>query len=291
MFHYFLTGDRASRDAAVGLGQWVLDMDDGGLTPWRWLAAGPTGLASQTRGEYGPGRGAGHSILACLVAHRLTREARYLKKAEDLIKRTVHPRDDVAGRDLLDAEQRWSYTVFLQAVGAFLQWKAECGEVDESYGYARLSLLHYARWMLVHERPYLDHPEGLEYPTETWAAQDMRKADVFLWAALHAEGTERQSFLERARWFFNYAVATLTASATRYYTRPLVLLLANGTRHAWFAEHAGDLPEPPSRSDVPSLPAPSPFEPQKTRAIRRARWIIAIGLAAAILSGVASVML
>ena len=30
-----------------------------------------------------------------------------------------------------------------------------------------------------HERPYLDQPERLEYPTETWAAQDMRKSEVF----------------------------------------------------------------------------------------------------------------
>ena len=41
--------------------------------------------------------------------------------------------------------------------------------------YAREVLLNYAHWMVEHERPYLERPEKLEYPNETWAAQDIRK--------------------------------------------------------------------------------------------------------------------
>src|SRR4029453_3378944 len=47
MLHYFLTGDAASRDAAIGLGQWVLDMEDGSRTPFRWLGAGATRPATR----------------------------------------------------------------------------------------------------------------------------------------------------------------------------------------------------------------------------------------------------
>ena len=56
-------------------------------------------------------------------------------------------------------------------------------------------MLHYARWMAGHERPYLDRPEILEFPTETWDAQDMRKSEVFDLAALHAASAfERAQF-------------------------------------------------------------------------------------------------
>ena len=34
-----------------------------------------------------------------------------------------------------------------------------------------------------HERPTLNHPENLEYVTNTWAAQDFRKANVLRIAA------------------------------------------------------------------------------------------------------------
>ena len=69
--------------------------------------------------------------------------------------------------------------MFLQALGRWLGEKVERGELDNVRVRAAESLLHYARWMAVHEYPYLDKPEKLEFPTETWAAQDIRKSDVF----------------------------------------------------------------------------------------------------------------
>ena len=114
--------------------------------------------ATQSPDYHGPGRGAGHSIKALLDGHRLTGERRFLDKAEQLIRRCVHPADDIDRLDLLDAERRWLYTVFLQALGKYLDDKTERGEIDAMYAYARAALLHYARWMAQHERPYLDQP-------------------------------------------------------------------------------------------------------------------------------------
>jgi YetA-like protein len=228
--HWLLTGDAESRATAIGLAAWVIAMDDGRKTVLRWLDPSPTGLASATQSPsyHGPGRGAGHSIMALLDGHRLTGEARFLLKAEELIRRCIHPADDIAARELLDAERRWSYVVFLQAVGRYLEHKAERGEVDEAYAYARASLLHYARWMADHEYPYLEKPQILEYPTETWAAQDIRKSDVFSYAAQHARGEDRARFLERAAFFFDASVSTLAGLETRTLARPVVLLLSNG---------------------------------------------------------------
>ena len=37
MAHYFLTGDHRSRDAVVQLADWVITMDDGSKSPFRWI--------------------------------------------------------------------------------------------------------------------------------------------------------------------------------------------------------------------------------------------------------------
>ena len=278
MLHYFMTGSRQSRDAAIGLARWVIDMDDGRLTPFRWVAGGATGLASATgtMTYHGPGRGAANSVLACLVALRLTGDAVYLAKVEELIRRCVHPEQDLEALTLLDVERRWYYTVFLQALGFYLTVKEERGEIDASFAYARASLLHYARWMADHERPYLSQPDALEFPNETWPSQDIRKAEVFEWAAIHASGADRQRFQERARFFFEYSTSTLLESPGRFYTRPLILLLTNGVRYAWLTAKAGALPDP-IQAPVLSFPAPASFEPQKVRAMRRLKLLIVAG--------------
>jgi hypothetical protein len=281
MLHYFITGDLASRDAAVDLGRWVIRMDDGRRTMFRWLAGGPTGLASATGAAtyHGPGRGAANSILACLVAYQLTGDQLFISKTEELIRRCITPQDDLEALNLRDVERRWYYTVFLQSLGTYLAHKQERLEFDDMFGYAQASLLHYARWMSEHERPYLDRPEILEFPTETWAAQDMRKSEVFLWAALHSEGAERAAFVERARLYFRYSVGTLTKMPGHRFTRPIVLMLSNGVRQAWFDSHVQELP-PPARPSVESLGfCSNHFEPQKTRALRRVRWLVVAALA------------
>jgi len=269
--HYLLTGNEQSLEAAIGLGRWVMAMDDGATTPFAWIASGATGLASATctPDYHGPGRGAGHSINVLLDAHRLSGDHAFVEKAEELIRRCIHPKDDVEARQLLDAERRWSYTALLEALAKYLDYKVERNELDETYAYARASLLRYARWMLAREYPFLEKPEILEYPTETWAAQDMRKAEIFLLAARHAPDAERHAFLERARFFFEYSISALRRMPTRGCTRPVVLLLSHGFMYGYFLEHPGDrAPELPN--DMHDLNAPpSVFIPQKIRALER----------------------
>jgi hypothetical protein len=269
--HYLLTGDEQACEAAIGLGRWVIAMDDGATTPFAWVASGATGLASATYTPdyHGPGRGAGNSISVLLDAHRLSGDHAFMEKAEELIHRCIHPEDDVEARDLLDAERRWSYTALLEALARYLDYKAERDELDETYAYARASLLKYARWMLPHEYPFLEQPELLEYPTETWAAQDMRKAEIFLLASRHAPEAERPDLLQRARFFFEYSTSTLRRMPTRGCARPVVLLLSHGFMYGYFIEHPDDrAPEP--RVEVHDFGAPpSPFVPQKARALER----------------------
>ncbi|HTU91489.1 MAG TPA: hypothetical protein VMF69_15510 [Gemmataceae bacterium] len=279
LFHYYLTGNPASREAAVGLAQWVIDMDDGRKTIFRWLDKGYSGAASASRTPlyHGPGRGAANSIAALLDGHRLTQEATFLAKADQLIRRCIHPADDIAARDLLDPENRWFYIMFLQSLGRYLDYKVELGQLDYLYAYARASLLHYARWMAETEYPYLEKPEKLEYPTETWAAQDMRKSEVFKYAAKHAPSEERERLLERAEFFFRYSTNTLTGMKTRTLSRPVVLLLSYGFSQAYFQQHP-DVTAPPPAQEYLDFGTPEVFVPQKVRAKRRA--VLAAGVVA-----------
>jgi hypothetical protein len=288
MLYYFLTGDLRAREAAIGLGRWVIDLDDGTKTPLRWLSRCPTGLASATGSlrYHGPGRAPGNSIVSLLNAFRLTGAPEYLEKAEALIGRCVHPADDIPALNLLDADRRWFYTVFLQALGRYLDIKTERGEIDEAYAYAQATLLHYARWMADHEYPYLEKPQVLEFPTETWAAQDMRKSEVFKYAVKHARGAERERFLERSLFFFDYSVATLSKMQTSTFTRPVVLLLTNGYAHSYFQSHpAIASPLPAKRFDFGQ---PARFTPQKQVAVKR---LIAAAAVSALVAGAVSAYL
>ena len=102
-------------------------MDDGALTLLGVVDSGPTGLASKTVSldYHGPGRGAGNSINALLDAYTLSNDRRYAAKAEELIQRCIHPSDDIGTLGLDDPEYRWSYLVFLQVLGKYLDLKLE----------------------------------------------------------------------------------------------------------------------------------------------------------------------
>lgn len=236
LLYHYLSGDMEARSAVLELAEWVMRMDDGSLTLFSLVSSRPTGAASKTRSEgfHGPGRGAGNSINALLDAYALTRENRYLAKAQELIHRCIHPKDDIAAMRLDDPENRWSYLVFLQVLGKFLDLKSEWGEYDYTYHYARASLLHYARWMLIHERPYKDLLHRVEIPSETWPAHDVRKCHVLHLAAMHADASEAERLREKAVFFFHRCLTDLLSFDTAYLTRPMVLLCVYGFVNSFY---------------------------------------------------------
>src|SRR5690606_39525621 len=115
--------------------------------------------------------------------------------------------------------------------------KLERGERDAACSHALRSLRAFADWMTVHERPYFERRELLEYPTETWVAQDLRKADVFYWAARFSAGDDRARFVALAHRFFDYAMRTLPTMKGYWYSRPLTLVMTQGRSE----EHTSEL--------------------------------------------------
>jgi hypothetical protein len=270
LLHYhYLTGDPDAREAVIGLADWVIRMDDGRRTPFGRIDPGPTGLASQTGtpDNHGPGRGAGNSVNALLDAWLLTGGRRYLDEAEVLIRRCIHPEDDIPSRRLLNAEKHWSYPIFLAALARYLDLKAEARELDRMYAYARLSLVAYASWMLDHETPYLSRPEALEFPTETWAAQELRKANVLRLAAAHADEPLRSALLRRGEELADVAWSQLLGFESRNVARALTLMMSEGPLDESFRlRFPGPAPRP---SADHAFEPPETFVPQKARVLRR----------------------
>jgi len=237
--YYYLRGDETARETVIGLADWVLNMDNSSLYSLGFVDRRSTGLASSTasRDYHGPGRGAGNSINALLDGYLLTDEVQYLDKAEELIRRCIHPSDDIRKRNLDDPEHRWSYLVFLQSLGKYLDIKIDAKQIDFMYHYAQVSLLHYADWMLKHEVPYATVLHKVDIPTETWPAQDIRKSVVFDLAGKYASEAARRSFKHRAETFFESCIRDLRSFPTCALTRPVALLMNNAHVHAYFVSN------------------------------------------------------
>ncbi len=264
--HHLLTGDPWSREAGLQLADWVLRMDDGRRNVLGLADAGPTGAASQTYTPdyHGPGRGAGNSLNALCEAWRHTGEAKYLEAAEALILRCVHPTQALAALELLDAERRWSYVVFLKYLLKYLHMKETTNLLDAAWRYGRAALLHFARFMVAHEQPSTTHPERLEFVTETWPAQDLRKAQVVHGAAAYVEGDERRAFHTWAVRTFQVAFDELRGYPSASLCRPLVLTL-HPTMAETYARLHPDATAPADPTPDAPFPPAVPFVPQKGR--------------------------
>ncbi|SEA45000.1 hypothetical protein SAMN05660420_02099 [Desulfuromusa kysingii] len=235
--HYFQTGNFDFKEAVLQLAQWELVSLSG---PQTILAATKRFVDNVRLWRSNSGvtklfplypftRGTGNAITTCLDAFDVSGDETWLVQIEAILQRTLHPEDDITLRDLLNVEIGWSYTVLLNAVAKYLDKKLELEQLDDGFNHARLSLLHYANWMLENEYPYLNKPEILEYPNETWAAQDLRKSVILYHAARYSSDENQQDlFVQKASFFYDYAEQELKRHKTSRLTRPIALILQNG---------------------------------------------------------------
>ncbi len=283
LLYHLLTGDQRARSAVLSLANWVEAMDDGTqhmLAPFNRARTGHASSTSFTA-YHGPGRGAGNSINALVDAWQLTRDNRYLDKCHELIYRTIHPEDDVAARDLSNAESRWSYTVYLQSL---VRYDVIVGAAEPTMRtYIRASLVRYGRWMVQNEELYLDHPERLQYPTETWAAQDLRKGITLMLIANYVDADEGEAMFARGHTLLKGAREQLMAHPTRCFTRPAAIVLQQLPIEYFLRDVA---PQPGQANETiewseATWPAQTPFKSQKAQI--RAQMQSATGLCTTLL--------
>jgi hypothetical protein len=228
------------------------------------LCDSPTGRASCTTDTdyHGPGRGAGNAIGVLIDGWLASRQDRYIDFAESLIRRTIHPDDNIDTRDFNNFELRWSYTVYLQQLARYLLLTEGVQRPDTIREYAAASLLHYADWMVDNDRFYLDYPEQLEYPTETWAAQELRKGNVLYASSRYARGPQNERLKVRAKAIQDRAWTTLMNFTGRSFTRPIALVLQQGYIEAFFSTDT-TISDEPLCSTMPAVGPPRPFQTQR----------------------------
>ena len=231
-----MTGDPLAKDVVLELADYILDMDDGSKSILALFDEEPTGLASQTvdASYHKAGRGPGNCINCLIDAYRLSGQRKYFCKAEELIQRCIHPSDDIKALGLDEPEYRWSYLVFLQVLGKYIDYKYLLGETDYLFYYARDSLLHYAAWMSQNERPYKDVLHKVLLPTETWPAHDIRKCHVFHCAANYSIEDKRYGFARKAEYFYQRCLEDLQSFQTSLLARPLIILCVYGGVHDYY---------------------------------------------------------
>ena len=226
--HYLLTGYDLSRYSVGKITGWIENFYEGTETVSNLLLAIKNrkrkDLKNVLTGSYPLDRGTGNYIRALLDLFNLTGRQSLLDKAGVIIKHTATAGENIQARNLNDVENSWFYTVFLQSVAQFLLVKENQNQLDSTYHQAKDIYLHFADWMVLNEQPYLNKPEILEYPNITWAAQDVRKAHIFSWAA-HFAPTQQSKYLERYEFFMDYVTAALEKQHGNSHTRILSILM------------------------------------------------------------------
>ncbi|MBN1567572.1 MAG: hypothetical protein JXA73_06975 [Acidobacteria bacterium] len=243
--YFYMTGDPKAKQSVLDFASFIISNIDGPQMPigilkeiardiFYWLHKKIKPKVEAFGLLEGPGRASGNALSVLLDAHQLTRDKAYLFKAEYLIRCCIHPSDDLASKSLNDVNMRWPYTIFLQSLGKYLDIKAERGECDEMYFYGRQSLLHYAKWMLQNEVPFLDRREELDFPNHaTRAATDVRKACVLIEASRYCDQPLKISFRDKAREFFCRSIQDISTLDSSSYARPLAILMQNMDLPLW----------------------------------------------------------
>lgn len=236
LYHYLLTGSISSKNAVLELANWMVALHEGagGLLEQLFAIKSKDApkIRSLIKGEkvsphsYPFTRGTGNYITALLDAWLATNDGSWIKQAELVIKNTIHPHDDISSRNLLDAENNWSYLVLLESIAKYLHCKLEANSIDGEFQYALDAYCTYTRWIVKNEKLFLSESHNLEYPNDTWTAQDIRKA-MLLFKAMHFDPDMKDIYLKKAQEWLEHVVNKLYHSPEQHFARIKILLMLN----------------------------------------------------------------
>lgn len=241
LYHYFLTGSPASKEAVLKLARWMVATHEGTGGFLESLLAVKNKdipkLKALIKGQrvtthrYPFTRGTGNYLTALIDASIMEPGCDWLSKADTVISATIHPEDNIAKRNLLAVESGWSYLILLSAIARYLNEKRTVNQLDEAYQSAARSFVAYAEWMRDNEKPFLANTEQLEFPNDTWVAQDIRKAMLMLQAAEHVPEGLANSFQKAGENWLTSICRTLEFSQERQFARILAILMQNYGPH------------------------------------------------------------
>lgn len=235
--HYLLTGYTPSKEAALSVCSWINRYYEGDGTLLGALLAIKNsempGLKNVKNGKYPLDRGTGNYIQTLLDRFELKGLLSDLELAAEIITHTFSANDDIEHKRLTNVEDTWFYTVFLQAVCRFIALKEQLGLIDDAYHNTVLALKHYASWMIDNEYAYLDNPDILEFPNQTWSAQDLRKLGILYFASNYLEASKAKAAVNKAQELESTISKRLSDSHESCSTRVLCLMMQNANYHRY----------------------------------------------------------
>jgi hypothetical protein len=234
--HYLFTGYRPSREATLKIAKWVETLYEGDNSLLSLAFAVKNRHRSDLKniftGRYPLDRGTGNYIQALLDSYELNSRPSSLSKVERVICATISASDDISDRQFNDVENTWFYTVFLQAVCRYLSVSASTAMEHAPYQNQILgAFLHYVNWMIENEYLYLDKPEILEFPNQTWTAQDLRKVCIVSFAAPFLTDPQNQKANDNLDAWLTGIIQRLSNHSEASTTRVLCLLMQNAHIH------------------------------------------------------------
>jgi hypothetical protein len=228
--YYQLTGNESAKNAVIKLGNWITYFFEGdgtllgSLLQYRNRAI----VRNPLTGRYPLDRGVANYVNVLLDSYELTANRQYVKRASSIITQTFHFTDIIAERNFEDIENTWYYIVFMQSVAKYLWMCETVYGIDHDYASIKQSFLHYVEWIATQEQPYLVNHQKLEYPNDTWTAQDLRKIMVLNVALNYADTQQlKDSIGLKIDSLTQYVEDKLCNSDEKDSTRVLALIMQN----------------------------------------------------------------
>ncbi|MBF7072171.1 hypothetical protein ISG33_01985 [Glaciecola sp. MH2013] len=228
--YYHLSGCEKAKAAVLQLTTWISYFFEGDGTVLGTLLQyrNKAIVRNPLNGKYPLDRGVANYVNALLDSFDVSANKEYMENASSVILNTFSADDDIADRNFGDIENTWYYIVFMQSVAKFL-WRCESDYgISQDYFNIKRAFMHYASYIAKHEQVYLHNSDKLEYPNDTWTAQDLRKVQVLKVAIGYAENDElREQMQDKINEIQRFVEKKLSQSEEKEYTRILALLMQN----------------------------------------------------------------
>jgi hypothetical protein len=179
-------------------------------------------------GQYPLDRGVANYINALIDSYELTGDRRYIERVSTIILHTFSSEDDIQQRNFADIENTWYYIVFMQAVAKYMWLCESTYGINHDYEPVKKAFVHYLDYIANTELPYLHNSDSLEYPNDTWTAQDLRKIMVLKVGLQYADNANlREQINAKIVSLTEFVEAKLHKSEEKAFTRILALIMQN----------------------------------------------------------------
>ncbi|MEQ3660114.1 MAG: hypothetical protein ABNH21_14285 [Glaciecola sp.] len=229
--YHQLSGNVKAKEAVLKLSTWISYFfeGDGTLLGTLLQYRNKAIVRNPLTGQYPLDRGVANYVNALIDSYELSSDAQYIEKASNIILHTFSHEDDIADRNFEDIENTWYYIVFMQSVAKYLWICETVYGISHDYAPIKKAFLHYVEYIATSEVPYLQNSERLEYPNDTWTAQDLRKIMVLKVAEPYLASNKElhEKVADKIRTLTEYVEAKLIESDEKDYTRILALIMQN----------------------------------------------------------------